>query len=143
MFSTTFRAITITIQLINTPFINISYYHQKFTSHFLQQTQQHFVPKQSSLYFQILGLLGWYFQTNKCWAIDFQIELGWIQTKSVHLLYQNHMVFNNNEIKFALIKSWKWSTQSSIIVIPISQEPLINTSSLISRFSSKVFHVFF
>jgi len=55
MFLTTSRAVTTTIQLKNTPFAKINYYHQTFISYFFQRTQQHLVSDQPSLHFQILG----------------------------------------------------------------------------------------
>jgi hypothetical protein len=39
----------------------------------------------------------------------------------VHPLYQDQVVFNEDEVEVALTKPRKWSTQSSMVVIHISQ----------------------
>jgi hypothetical protein len=41
--------------------------------------------------------------------------------KGVHPLYQDQVVFNNDDVGVALMKPWKWLTQSSMVMITISQ----------------------
>jgi hypothetical protein len=57
---------------------------------------------------------------NGCEAIGLQIEQGKIQTKGVLSLYQLQVVFNDDDIRVALTPQ-KWVAQSSMDVIPISQ----------------------
>jgi hypothetical protein len=63
----------------------------------------------------------------------------------VHTLYQDQVVFNYDDIKATLMKPRTWSTQSSIVVILISQNhqsfSCVHTSSFIGGFLSKVCHI--
>jgi len=52
------------------------------------------------------------------------IPLNWVRldpNKSVHLFYQDQVVFNDNDIRVVLTRPRKWLTQSSMVVISISQ----------------------
>jgi len=54
-------------------------------------------------------------------ATNLQIEQGWIQMKGVQPLYQDQVVFNDDDVEVASTKSQKWLSPSSMVVIPISQ----------------------
>jgi hypothetical protein len=57
------------------------------------------------------------------WMANY-IPLNWVRldpNKSVHLFYQDQVVFNDNDIRVVLIRPRKWLTQSSMVVISISQ----------------------
>ena len=118
---TTSKGLITTIQMRNTIFTKISYSHQTSASYFLQWSQQHLIPNKPSLHFQILGWSSWYIQTYRCEAVDLWITWGWIQTKDVHSFYNFQVVFNGDDVRITLTKSWKWVTRSSVSVIPILQ----------------------
>jgi hypothetical protein len=50
-------------------------------------------------------MIGWQFQINEHGTTN--LKQGWIQTKDVHSLYQDQMVFNNDDLGVALTKSQK------------------------------------
>jgi len=82
---------------------------------------------------------------NKCGSTNLQIEYDCIQMKGMHFFYQDEVVFNDDDIGVALTMLQKWSTQSSMVMIYISQNNLsslcVHTSSLISGFLLKADHV--